>query len=207
MSIFSISVFERTKPLLSIFRVDNTPTAARLLEIQGRHAETVESQILRLADFGLARNRLILLYLKCQLSGSNSVGRMPASNAGPASSHCPERTRDPNQFPSKVDATTPDRPTAVVRSDELETNQSRLRARADAGQLKRAWLAARNPDTVRCPAQQLVRQATMFCLHPTSRWMSIDIEKQARPSMRSQGVRVQTTHPIAHPRMYFWYLN
>ena len=70
---------------------------------------------------------------------------MPASNAGPASSHCPERTRDPNQFPSKVDATTPDRPTAVVRSDELETNQSRLRARADAGQLKRAWLARKEP--------------------------------------------------------------
>jgi len=167
----------------------------------------LESDILRLAPSQLAQKLLFLLDLRRQLSGSNSVGRMPASNAGPASSHCPERTRDPNQFPSKVDATTPDRPTAVVRSDELETNQSRLRARADAGQLKRAWLAARNPGTVRCPAQQLVRQATMFCLHPTSRWMSIDIEKQARPSMRSQGVRVQTTHPIAHPRMYFWYLN
>ena len=152
-----------------------------------KRCQSVESGILRLGDFGLARNRLILLYLEVPLIGSNSVGRMPASNAGPASSHCPERTRDPNQFPSKVDATTPDRPTAVVRSDELETNQSRLRARADAGQLKRAWLAARNPGTVRCPAQQLVRQATMFCLHPTSRWMSIDIEKQARPSMRSQG--------------------
>src|SRR5260370_40054999 len=47
----------------------------------------------------------------------------------------------------------------------------------------------------------------MFCLHPISRWMSIDIEKQARPSVGSQGVRVQTTHPIAHPRMYFWYLK
>ena len=33
----------------------------------------LETEILRLGDFGLARNRLILLYLKCQLSGSNSV--------------------------------------------------------------------------------------------------------------------------------------
>src|SRR5258708_17014961 len=160
-----------------------------------------------LADFGVARKLLFVRYLSCRLIGRNSVARLLASNAGPASSHCPERTRDPNQFTSKVDATTPDRPTAVVRSDELETNQSRLRTRADAGQLKRAWLAARNPDTVRCPAQQLVRQAMMFCLHPISWWMSIDIEKQARPSMRSQGVRVQTTHPTAHPRVYFWYLN
>src|SRR5437879_1115837 len=33
----------------------------------------VESQILRLGDFGLARNRWFLLYLSCWLSGSNSV--------------------------------------------------------------------------------------------------------------------------------------
>ena len=40
---------------------------------------TVESGILRLADFGVARKSLFLLYLRCRLSGSNSVGRMPAS--------------------------------------------------------------------------------------------------------------------------------
>jgi hypothetical protein len=39
----------------------------------------VESGILRLSDFGLARKGLLLLYLRFQLSGSNSVGRMPAS--------------------------------------------------------------------------------------------------------------------------------
>src|ERR1022692_5182012 len=42
----------------------------------------VESRILRLFDFGLACKRLFLLYLRCWLSGSNSVGRMPASQAG-----------------------------------------------------------------------------------------------------------------------------
>ena len=38
----------------------------------------LESGILRLFDFGLARKRPFLLYLTCWLSGSNSVGRMPA---------------------------------------------------------------------------------------------------------------------------------
>src|ERR1035438_793904 len=42
----------------------------------------VESRILRLFDFGLACKRLFMLYLRCRLSGSNSVGRMPASQAG-----------------------------------------------------------------------------------------------------------------------------
>src|ERR1039457_4259729 len=44
---------------------------------------TVESRILRLFDFGLACKRLFLLYLRCRLSGSNSVGRMPASPLPP----------------------------------------------------------------------------------------------------------------------------
>ena len=41
---------------------------------------TVESRILRLADFGVARKLLFVRYLSCRLSGSNSVGRMPASH-------------------------------------------------------------------------------------------------------------------------------
>jgi hypothetical protein len=42
----------------------------------------VESRIPRPADFGVARKLLFLLHLRSQLSGSNSVGRMPASHPG-----------------------------------------------------------------------------------------------------------------------------
>jgi hypothetical protein len=39
----------------------------------------LESEILKLADFGIARMLLFMRYLRCWPSGSNSVGRMPAS--------------------------------------------------------------------------------------------------------------------------------
>ena len=42
----------------------------------------VESEILRLAHFDLAHKAPSLIYLERPLSGSNSVGRMPASQAG-----------------------------------------------------------------------------------------------------------------------------
>ena len=75
---------------------------------------------------------------------------MPASSAGPASAPCPKRTRDPNQLPSKVDSTAPDRLTAPSsRSDQLETNLV-LEHVADAGQLKRALARRKDRGIMRC---------------------------------------------------------
>ena len=64
--------------LLSILDANPIKIAPKLLKTARSELQEGEFGILRLCDFGLARNRLILLYLRCRLSGSNSIGRMPS---------------------------------------------------------------------------------------------------------------------------------
>ena len=65
--------------LLSIFNANPMKIPSKLLKPITALLQEVESRILRLADFGVARKLLFVRYLSCRLSGSNSVGRMPAS--------------------------------------------------------------------------------------------------------------------------------
>jgi hypothetical protein len=53
-----------------------------LIDTCGRRSSVLESQILMPDYFRPARKQLSLLYLRSWPSGSNSVGRMPASQAG-----------------------------------------------------------------------------------------------------------------------------
>ena len=70
------------KSVVSVFQTVRQASCAHcLLEPRTRRA-VVESQVLRPTDFRFARNSLFVLCLHRPLSGSNSVGRMPASQAG-----------------------------------------------------------------------------------------------------------------------------
>ena len=68
---FESSRAHRTSRLPMVRLADSKPAIGCSNHAWG--ATVVESRILRLADFGLARKRLLLLYLRFQLSGSNSV--------------------------------------------------------------------------------------------------------------------------------------
>ena len=62
-----------------------------LLMDKGRRLSVLESGILRLVDFAVARKLLFVRYLGGWLSRSNSVGRMPASRVATLSFSAPSR--------------------------------------------------------------------------------------------------------------------